>query len=189
MWDGTSFLNAYRGAHVRRRKEAVCLFRALNLSAVELIEFYQVLSQDQSNVARLLTKAVRTRIKKQWRELSWQEWFTHCLTFDLSSWIGRCSCSNFFASLGPKVSFEAWYERWTYAITRPSRHPHQYDSAPPLLLRRLLAGLLKTAKTLKDWRRTYEAPEDYRSTSYPTYQIGADNTRREAWKHLRNFLP
>lgn len=195
MWDAQSFLNQYRGAHLPRRKEAVRAFRAMTLSLTELIELYRLLRGNGSKIAHLLMQLVRVRIKKKRRELSWQEWFAYSVEFGLSSWLGRCTLTHFFASLDFRTSFEVWYERWTYVTTRPARfawhrdQPH-FKAVSPILLKRLLAGLVKNAKTLKDWRRVYDAPEDFRRTNEnPWCQIGADNIRREAWNKIKTFLP
>jgi hypothetical protein len=189
MWDAHSFLDQYRGARIRRRSEAVRAFRKVAIPETELPELYRLLQRDRSTLARLLLLEVRQRIKRR-QDLTWEGWFAFCSEFGLCSWLGRYAYARFKASIRANARFETWYERWTYVTTQPNQClKDRYQTAPRALLRWLVARMIETAKSLKDWRRVYDAPGDYLATHYPRHSLGADNIRQRAWFEIRKLLP
>jgi len=188
------FLNTYRGAHLPRRKEALRIFRAMAFTTEELLQLYRLsaLYDGRSILARLLLREVRASIAKR-QDLTWQQWYELCAEFGLRCKLGRQAQSRFFATLGSGASFEAWYKRWRYVTTRPSRYNDEvYALVPPAILKRLLAGMTKTARSLHDWSRVYDAPAAYRTAGpsfYSRKMSRSENTRRRAWSEIKRLLP
>lgn len=183
-----SLLDTYRGARTRRHREALQLFRKIVIADEDFAEIYRLLKRDRSKLARSFLLELRTRLKRR-RDLDWKRWFSFCQDHGLCSWIGRYAYHRFKQSLQQNAAFERWHERWLYVTTRPHRYfKDQFLSGPPTLLRYLLDGLIRHARTLRHWAIIYDAPTVYAYRNHPCYPLGADKIRQRAWFEIRDRL-